>query len=274
MIQPAMLFQQIFSSLGEMPIRVFTLIGFTCLAANLFGQEPKPSEQPLSEIQLRSRAGTALTTGDQKKAMEAVNQLIKDHGNSPTAMMTVADTLLRCGKPADSLKYFDLYLKEDPNALPYLWQRGIAQYFSGKYPEGVRQFEVHRGVNPNDVENAAWHFLCLARAESFEKASTLVLPAPDDPRIPMEEVLEMLKSGDTDVVKKRINAIPKSSGERSRAEFYGYFYLGLYADAKGDQKEALKWLEKSAADAPHHYMGDVARVYVSYLKTELAKTSP
>ena len=132
-----------------------------------------------------------------------------------------------------------------------------------------KQFEVHRSVNPNDVENAAWHFLCLARADSFEKASSLVLPAPNDPRIPMEEVLKMLKSGDTSLVKNRINTVPESSGERARAEFYGFFYLGLFADAKGNQQEALQWLRKSAEDAPHHYMGDVARVYVQYLISEL-----
>lgn len=227
------------------------------------------TDNQVTELQLRTRAAAALRTGDKKEAIGAADQLIKKFPQSPAAMLTAADTLLRCGKPAESLVHFDEYLKAEPNALPYLWQRGIAQYFAGRYQEGVKQFEVHRSVNPNDVENAAWHFLCLARADSFEKASSLVLPAPNDPRIPMEEVLKMLKSGDTSLVKNRISAVPESSGERARAEFYGFFYLGLFADAKGNQPEALQWLRKSAKDAPHHYMGDVARVYVQYLISEL-----
>lgn len=232
-------------------------------------KETLKTENQVTELQLRTQAAAALRTGDTKEAIAAANQLTKKFPQSPAAMLTAADTLLRCGKPAESLVHFDEYLKAEPNALPYLWQRGIAQYFAGRYQEGVKQFEVHRSVNPNDVENAAWHFLCLARADSFEKASSLVLPAPNDPRIPMEEVLKMLKSGDTSLVKNRINTVPESSGERARAEFYGFFYLGLFADAKGNQQEALQWLRKSAEDAPHHYMGDVARVYVQYLIREL-----
>jgi hypothetical protein len=37
-------------------------------------------------------------------------------------------------------------------------------------------FYAGRTVNPNDVENAAWHFLCVARAESPEKARAALLP--------------------------------------------------------------------------------------------------
>ena len=51
----------------------------------------------------------------------------------------------------------------------------------------------------------------------------------------MEEVLKMLKSGDTSLVKNRINTVPESSG-KEHAEFYGFFYLGLFADAKGNQQ--------------------------------------
>jgi lipoprotein NlpI len=220
---------------------------------------------PLNERELQSLALTMLAAGEQTQALDAANQLIQRFSDSPASMLTVADTLLRCGKPEDSLQYFDRYLEARPDALPYLWQRGIAQYFAGRHRDGVKQFEVHRRVNPNDVENAAWHFLCLARAESFEKATQLVLPAPDDPRIPMEEVLGMLKTGDTERVATKMESVPEGSGSRSRADFYGYFYLGLYADAKGDSNKALELLKKSAADAPHHYMGDVARVYVQYL---------
>ena len=60
--------------------------------------------------------------------------------------------------------------KAVPDEAPYLWQRGIALYYAGRYDDCRRQFESHRSVNPDDVENAAWHFLCVARAESPAKA--------------------------------------------------------------------------------------------------------
>lgn len=251
-----------------------TLIAIFFCALSPFSsdaQEVPEEERPMTEIEVRTKAIAALRQGDTKTALEAATQLGKQFPSSPAATLTAADTFLRCGKPEVSLEYFDRYLKDEPDALPYLWQRGIAQYFSGKYEAGVKQFEVHRSVNPNDVENAAWHFLCLARADSFAKATQLVLPAPNDPRIPMEEVLLMLKDGDVERVKQRVQSVPATSSEKSRAEFYGYFYLGLYADAQGETKEALDWLKKSAADAPHHYMGDVARVYVQYLEREVSQ---
>lgn len=252
-----------------------TCLAIVAFAVHVLAQPTQPKESVVNETELRSKAIASLNAGEKAKALEAANQLIENFPNSAAAMLTAADTLLRSGKPKESLQYFDRYLKFEPDALPYLWQRGIAQYFAGSYQDGVKQFEVHRRVNPNDVENAAWHFLCLARADSFKKASELVLPAPGDPRIPMEEVLEMLKSDDTDLVKKRIQSVPANTGERMRADFYGYFYLGLYADAKGEQAAALDWLKKSAADAPHHYMGDIARVYVEYLQEQIkAKKIP
>ena len=243
-------------------------------AQHLIGQDSETpegtirSQETPSMTELQNLTTNALRSGKQEQAIAYVKQLVKQFPTSSQAMLIAGDTLLRCGQPKESIPYFDRYLKDQPEALPYLWQRGIALYFAGDYQGGVKQFEVHRRVNPNDVENAAWHFLCLTKAESFQKASQLVLPAPGDPRIPMEEVLSMLKTGDTELVKKRMQSVPEKTTARERADFYGFFYLGLYADAKGDSEDALGWLKKSAADAPHHYMGDVARVYQQYLEKE------
>ena len=69
-----------------------------------------------------------------------------------------------------------------PADAPYLWQRGIAQYYAGKFRECRDMFVSHRTVNPDDVENAAWHFLCVARAESPEAARKQMLPVGPDAR--------------------------------------------------------------------------------------------
>ena len=55
------------------------------------------------------------------------------------------------------------------------------------------QFESHRTVNPNDVENPAWHFLCVAHAESPEKARAALLPVGPDQRSPMREIYQMFR---------------------------------------------------------------------------------
>ncbi len=135
-----------------------------------------------------------------------------------------------------------------------LWQRGIALYFIGDYKRAAKQFEEHRKVNPNDVENAAWHFLCVAKAESFAKARELILPAPNDRRVPLKEIHQMLKSGDTDAVKRSMNRTPVDSNARADAKFYGDFYLGLYADATGDREAGTRVIDshRQGSTAPLH----------------------
>ncbi len=211
------------------------------LFTSLLTTTARSQEQPLSGIELQVVASKAVAEGDRS---------------------------LRAGDVELAVEKFDRYLELRPDQMPYLWQRGIALYFAGKYDEAVNQFDKHRTVNPNDVENAAWHFLCVAKAKSPETAKAMLLPAPGDRREPMDEVLKMLSSGDTGVVKDQIDAVAKQSPGSPASEeaaFYGEFYLGLYADALGDRAAASKHMNVSAKDAPAHYMGDIARVYAAIL---------
>ena len=66
------------------------------------------------------------------------------------------------GRVKESVAGFDRVAALVPDAAPQLWQRGIALYYAGRYQDCRTQFESHRTVNPDDVENAAWHFLCVA----------------------------------------------------------------------------------------------------------------
>ena len=97
------------------------------------------------------------------------------------------------GRIAESAAGFDQVVKLAPAVAPQLWQRGIALYYAGRYDDCREQFELHRTVNPNDVENAAWHFLCVARAESPAKARAALLPVGPDARVPMRQIYEMFR---------------------------------------------------------------------------------
>jgi lipoprotein NlpI len=70
----------------------------------------------------------------------------------------------KMGHIQQSLDDFDRAIQLDPAQAPYHWQRGISLYYAGRYDEGRKQFELHQTVNGNDVENAAWRYLCMARA--------------------------------------------------------------------------------------------------------------
>jgi len=146
--------------------------------------------------------------------------------------------------------------------MPQLWQRGIALYYAGRYDDCRKQFEAHRTVNPDDVENAAWHFLCVARAESPARAKAALLPVGPDQRVPMHEVYEMFKGAMTP------EQVMKAAGDSASGQFYGNLYLGLYFEATGDPKRARTSLETAASERFRPvggYMHMVARVHVARL---------
>lgn len=165
-------------------------------------------------------------------------------------------------KPKESVAAFDKLIALAPEAKPQLWQRGLSLYYTGDYKAGREQFEVHQTVNTADVENAAWHFICVARAESVEAARKALIPIEGDARIPMKEVHDLFAGkGSEEAVLK---AAESGEGEDLRNHrCYAHLYLGLYFEALGDEAKAKDHMLKAAKDyAMDHYMGTCAQVHV------------
>lgn len=167
------------------------------------------------------------------------------------------------GRLEDAAAGFDTVAELLPAQAPYLWQRGIALYYVARYGDCREQFESHRTVNPNDVENAAWHYLCVAREESPESARAALLPVGPDSRVPMQEIYELYR-GDL-----APDAILPAAGDRPSAQFYAHLYLGLYHEAQGQADAALRHI-RAAADGRYRrsggYMHMVAEVHLGVLE--------
>ena len=263
------------SSFRKLPFRGAFLLAatLTSLASStaVIAQETSASEaKVVTSVEqtvsgLRAHALQALQNGDNAAAIAAADAMVRLAPDNARTTRLAGDIYLRCGKAKWAVRLFDRFLETNKGEMPQLWQRGIALYFMRDFRGAAEQFEAHQKVNPNDVENAAWHFLCVSKWQSPDEAKNRVLAAPNDPRIPMEEIRRMLMSGDTAAVTSRVNEAPKNSEARKMAAFYGDFYLGLYADALGDRQKAQSLLKRAATDAPRNYMGDVARVYAAWL---------
>ena len=145
------------------------------------------------------------------------------------------------GRVKESVTGFDRVVALAPNAAPELWQRGIALYYVGRYDDCRKQFESHRTVNPNDVENPAWHFLCVAHAESPAKARAALLPVGPDQRSPMREVYEMFKGTMTP------EAVLAAGGQSTSARFFAELYVGLYYEANGNKTAGITHLKAAAS---------------------------
>lgn len=177
----------------------------------------------------------------------------------PRALLTRAVSAFEDGRIAESVSTFDAVINADPESAPYLWQRGIALYYAGRYADCRRQFESHRTVNPDDVENAAWHFLCVARSESPARARAALLPVGPDARVPMTEVYQMFRGSLSPA------QVLSTAGSDPRAQFYAHLYVGLYYEATGMKDRALEHIKTAAADRYERYGGYmhmVARVHL------------
>ena len=175
----------------------------------------------------------------------------------------------KAGQIKEAIADFDKFIELKPDQEPYHWQRGIAYYYADEYAKGRRQFELHQKVNPNDVENAVWHFMCVAREKSFEQARANLMPISGDTRIPMAEIYGLFagKLQPADVLK----AAEKTTNSTDPL-FYAHLYLGLYEEALGHSAESLEHIKKAAGEyAQPHYMGAVAKVHLKLRTSQRQK---
>ena len=172
----------------------------------------------------------------------------------------VADFL--SGRIEESVLEFERVVELAPEMAPYLWQRGIALYYVGRYDDCRAQFESHRTVNPNDVENAAWHFLCFARLQSPEEARKALLPVGPDSREPMTKIYDMF-SGEL-----RPEELLPVVSIQPLERFYAYLYLGLYYEVLGRETEAYEHISIAADDdyGMGGYMHGVAKLHLALLQ--------
>jgi lipoprotein NlpI len=164
-------------------------------------------------------------------------------------------------KITESLRDFDKAIELEPQTAPYLWQRGISDYYAGKFQEGRRQFESHKAVNPHDVENAAWHFLCAARIDGIETArkSLMKIETSRDTRVPMAEVYEFFTGRGSEAAVMKAAKVEGSE----KSAMYAHLYLGLYYEAAGDVDKARDHIRKAAAARlQKNYMHDVAKIHL------------
>lgn len=207
------------------------------------------------------------------EAVEAFTKVIKLAPDVAVAYDRRGDANLKAGKFDDAVKDFDEYLKkvkdgQRKEADANHWRRGIALYYAAKYKDGAEQFERHKSVNPEDVENAAWHYLCSVKAGTEKKKAQMeLIPVKDDTRAPMKKIHEMFagKCQPAEVVAEVAKL--KLDGEvKKEAEFYAYLYVALYYEVENKPDDCKRNLDEAVKRKISHYMWDVADVHLKTLK--------
>jgi lipoprotein NlpI len=232
------------------------------LATKAIEAEPKSAKA----YYVRGRFYAEVKRAD--KAMKDFNQALGlDAGIAPAYYYRAAEHF-KLGAIQESAADFDKFVELAPEQAPKLWQRGISLYYAGRYEDGRRQFELHQTINSNDVENAVWHFLCVARRAGIDKARASLLKVENDPRVPMSQIYALYagKGSAEDVLKTATSGKP-SPNELNERLFYSHLYLGLYFDVAGNEKMAREHIvSASELFKVDSYMGDVARVHAGLMR--------
>jgi lipoprotein NlpI len=207
-----------------------------------------------------------------QEALGDFDQAIKLAPRDPDAYDHRGSERFKLGRIADSLADFDQAIALDPKREAGHWKRGISYYYAGRYDDGRRQFEGYQTVDGNDVENAVWRFLCMARKDGVAAARRDLLKIKQDPRVPMMEVYALFAGRATpDDVTAAARAGQPAADELQYRLFYAELYLGLYHEALGEEAAARRYLRAAVDHKIGHYMWDVAKVHLDLVQSSKFK---
>ncbi len=234
------------------------------LAEQATKADPKNTEAPFL-------AGSAYSRlREQDAAIKAFTIALDRNPKLTIANDRRGDAYLKSGQWKKAIADFDIFLEAQPKFAADHWRRGIALYYAGRFDDGRKQFDLHRTVNPEDVENSAWHYLCNARANAPEKARKDLIPVSKDTRVPMKQVLELFagKLKPQEVIDAAENA--KLEGkELTSARFYAHLYVALFYESEKDDKKALEHITAAVEKYKiGDYMWDVGDAHLKLLKAK------
>lgn len=204
----------------------------------------------------------------QTDAIADLTTLVDRHPDNVGLLQQRGTLRFKAGLIKPSIEDFDKVVKLQPREEPHHWQRGICYYYDGRFKDGVRQFTIHQTVNPNDVENAVWRFMCQVKAEGMEAARKDFLKVGPDGRVPMKQIYNLFAGTGTaeDVLKAAQEGDPAPHKLKDNL-FYAHQYLGLYYEAHGDEAKAKEHTLLAAEKYNvGHYMWAVAKVHADIIK--------
>lgn len=230
-------------------------------AGSTVNQTRSVQEVP-SRVPALPEARRLIERGDLEGARRILDLSLRGRPDHVEALVERGNVRFKLGELEGARADYERATELQPELLPYLWQRGIVLYYLEAWEECLDQFERHRTVNPDDVENAAWHFLCAARRDGVQAARRGLLPVGPDSRVPLPEIYG-LYAGETDA--EAVLAVaerPSDAMARRTARFYAHLYLGLFAEVLGDEATAREHLLRASEQRFPHFMGDVVRIHL------------
>ncbi|PQO40895.1 tetratricopeptide repeat protein [Blastopirellula marina] len=222
-----------------------------------------------SIVELSTQWAEARQQFDFKKAVGVLDQWIKQQPDRSQLYYLRGCDNFFAGNYRQSVSDFDRLIALDPSRKQSLWERGISLYFAGDFAKGAEQFADYQNYHDQDVENSAFRYLCVAKAEGVKQAQETLLPIENDPRPGLMEVFRLYEGKATpDQVLEDMQKSKLTGQAAAGYRFYTLLYVGLYYDAQGDDTHAVKYLAQASdpklleasEQRISRYMWDTARL--------------
>lgn len=193
-------------------------------------------------------------TAQLEKALEQLSTLISD---APSRYHhDRAGVLFRLGRFEESIQDYDSAVQYAwPHDNDSCWERGLAQYYAGKFREGKEQFERYHEVGPLDIENGLWRLLCTAEDDGLETAREAMLDYPRKMRKPFPALLALyMDHGDADAVLKEAQDGVTAEEERTANLFNAHYYIAKYYEIIDQHDRALIHIRIALEHRFPHFM--------------------
>jgi lipoprotein NlpI len=211
------------------------------------------------------RARAYIAAGKPAEAIADLSRLLEMNPQQPTLLEIRGTEYFKLRRFDQAIADFDQECKLESAREPWHWKRGLAYYYAGQYEKGRDQFQRYHDREDNDVENAVWRVLCMARMTDIglKKAQSDILVVRRDPRVPMMEVYALFAGkAKPEQVLEAIDRGQPDERERNSRTFYGNLYLGLYFDMTGQPKRAREHLKIAVEHRIEHFMWDIAALHL------------
>lgn len=220
------------------------------------------------------RAKAYIASGKSAEAIADLSRLLEMNRKQPRLLEIRGTEKFKLRKFQEAIADFDRECRLEPAREPWHWKRGLAYYYAGQYAKGRDQFQQYHDREDNDVENAVWGVLCMARMKDvgLKKAQADILVVRRDPRVPMMQVYSLFAGKvQADDVLRAIERGQPDKRERNSRTFYGHLYLGLYFDMVGQPKSAIEHLKIGVGHPIEHFMWDIAKLHLAILQEAVDK---
>jgi tetratricopeptide (TPR) repeat protein len=214
-------------------------------------------------------AETEIQTGDFDGALRDAQETVKMAPNDPAANLVEAIAMMRLGQTADAKRILDALATRFPGFPEVHLELGSWSLNQKDYAAALQQFQKSWDLNPADARALEGEVETYMAQKQPDKALALlqqvVASHPDRADILKQFATLKARTGQYDSALADFQNLMQHFKETPRETAQTYAEIGELYHKKGDDSNAIQWLEKARALQPNSVplLGVIAEIYDS-----------